>query len=1030
MKNVYLKGMILVTMIAASNSICAQKNKQYSLRKTVQLNNYGDSCLAKNDVCSAMDAFSQSIKIRERFKDTVNVAYSETLLKLALCQSTMKNCSNALSLGIKALNNCVFIGKMPNGYLTLIKSLLMEFEESGCYDEGKILATRVSEITKSIYGNSSYEYAVSLCDIVNFDLGLGFFDEALKLSNESVDILKRTVGTENKDYASSLRQLALSYSYADVGDYNKPIELVKEALNIQRKVLGTENNDYAQSLSNLALFYYNMGNYIDAVETETEVLQIRKKIIGTKHSDYAQSLGNLACFNSELGNYEEAIRLSTEALEIRKQVNGEAHSEYILMFNNLSMYYCQLGNYNEAIRLVSNAIDLLKRAYGVEHPYYIHFLNNLGGYYYKLGNYTKAIEVIKDVMTIFEKKYGRMHPDYAIFLSNLAQYNSMINNFQESVKLESEAIDIRKKTLGEYHPDYAVSLFYYSYYMSVLGRHSKAIKEMSSAVNIKSRILLSNFSRMSSTRRNSFWEQQSSFFLQSFPEFVYKCKDVDMISLLLDKTALLGKGILINTDIEIKTMIEESGDKELITEYQRLLEGYDLYEKVSALPISERPINTDSLKKELQKNEDELIRRSQAYGDYMQNMKLTWRDIQSGLKEDEIAIEFLDFPIGKDSIMYIALTLKKGYDHPHMISLFELKQLMNINRNDYYKTFECAKLIWNPLRTEMEGVNTVYFSPSGDLHKIGIEYLPLDGDEYIFDKYQLYRLSSTRQIVLDKKTTRKKAALYGGIDYDASPTMNSTKDTDSIDTIVPIDNRINVDLLPIRGSREYLQGTKIEADNISTNLKKHKWDFQYYGGIKGTEENFKKMSGNCPSLLHIATHGFYMTEKDVRKVQEIAMIEGKRSMDEEQLLKEDKPMTRSGLLLAGCNHILNHETIPENSEDGILTAQEIASLDLRGLDLVVLSACETGLGDISSGEGVFGLQRGFKKAGANTIIMSLWKVSDKATESLMTYFYKNYLNGMSKYDAFAAARKKLKEECPPRQNKPDWAAFIMLDGIN
>jgi CHAT domain-containing protein len=149
----------------------------------------------------------------------------------------------------------------------------------------------------------------------------------------------------------------------------------------------------------------------------------------------------------------------------------------------------------------------------------------------------------------------------------------------------------------------------------------------------------------------------------------------------------------------------------------------------------------------------------------------------------------------------------------------------------------------------------------------------------------------------------------------------------------------------------------------------------------------------------------------------------------EHSYKEDKPMTRSGLLLAGCNHALNHEIISNNEEDGILTAQEIASLDLRGLDLVVLSACETGLGDISSGEGVFGLQRGFKQAGAKTIIMSLWKVSDNATVKLMTSFYQYFLDGMSKYDAFSTAREELRKVSSPRQIKPDWAAFVMLDGL-
>ena len=133
---------------------------------------------------------------------------------------------------------------------------------------------------------------------------------------------------------------------------------------------------------------------------------------------------------------------------------------------------------------------------------------------------------------------------------------------------------------------------------------------------------------------------------------------------------------------------------------------------------------------------------------------------------------------------------------------------------------------------------------------------------------------------------------------------------------------------------------------------------------------------------------------------------------------------------SGCNRIIRHEQIPDEEEDGILTAQEISTLDLRGLDLVVLSACQTGLGDIISGEGVFGLQRGFKKAGAKTIIMSLWNVNDDSTMKMMTSFYHHYLEGMSKEEAFRAAQDELRKNSLPHQERPDWAAFIMLDGLN
>ena len=146
---------------------------------------------------------------------------------------------------------------------------------------------------------------------------------------------------------------------------------------------------------------------------------------------------------------------------------------------------------------------------------------------------------------------------------------------------------------------------------------------------------------------------------------------------------------------------------------------------------------------------------------------------------------------------------------------------------------------------------------------------------------------------------------------------------------------------------------------------------------------------------------------------------------------EDKPMTRSGLLFSGCNRVFRHEQIPEGEEDGILTAHEIAMLDLRGLDLVVLSACQTGLGDVISGEGVFGLQRGFKKAGANTILMSLNKVDDEATRMLMVEFYRNLMNGKTKRQSLKDAQQYLRKVDNGKYDAPKyWASFIMLDGID
>ena len=242
-----------------------------------------------------------------------------------------------------------------------------------------------------------------------------------------------------------------------------------------------------------------------------------------------------------------------------------------------------------------------------------------------------------------------------------------------------------------------------------------------------------------------------------------------------------------------------------------------------------------------------------------------------------------------------------------------------------------------------------------------------------------------------------------------------------------------MDSLSLRSSFDYLKGTRIEADMIAEDMKMHDVPYIYYNGIDGTEETFKQLDGRRPKLMHIATHGFFLTEEEAEK-SKFARPEMELMIDGGQKAGrsvEDKSMTRSGLLFSGCNHAIHHEQIPDGEEDGILTAQEISMLDLRGLDLVVLSACQTGLGDIISGEGVFGLQRGFKKAGAKTILMSLDKVNDDATRILMVELYRNLMNGKTKYQSLKDAQQYLRKVENGKYDDPKyWASFVLLDGLD
>ena len=322
------------------------------------------------------------------------------------------------------------------------------------------------------------------------------------------------------------------------------------------------------------------------------------------------------------------------------------------------------------------------------------------------------------------------------------------------------------------------------------------------------------------------------------------------------------------------------------------------------------------------------------------------------------------------------------------------------------------------LSIELQGVKNIYFSPSGALYNIGIEYLPGMED------YNIYRLSSTRELVNRRAINgNNRAVLYGGLDYEAKlDTLSQSRSRTRFNE--KFVDHSDVRNMKYRGGQENLTHTLDEVVQIEKELKKTQWQCLLDTLSLGTEESFKSLSGKKINTLHIATHGFYYTPEESDNIGYDFLLPN------DQMSAEDKSLSRSGLLMSGANHILDGDSIPENVEDGILTAKEIADLDLRGLDLVVLSACQTGLGDISQGEGVFGLQRGFKKAGANSILMSLWEVNDEATQILMTQFYKNLVSGQSKRQSLQSAQRYLREYNAGQYDKPEyWAAFILLDGI-
>ena len=1039
---------------------------------------------------------TEAIGLCEKSFGKESTTYAKLLNDLSLWYKSLGDYNNAIRLVSEALTiwECKF-GKMSPAYFTSLYNLASYYNLSGNYMEAIRLGTEALSLDEKLHGNKTLSYAASLNNLALYKSNFGNYTEAISLVSEALNIQKELIGKEHPDYAISLANLA-SYN-SGLGNYAEAIHLVSEALAVFEKVYGKESSTYSIFLNSLSSYEFSLENYSEAMRLTYEALAIQEKLFGKESPAYATTLENLAFHNFKLGNYLEAIRVDLQVMDIREKTLGKNHPYYASSLARLAQDYFIVGNYNDALHLVKNALKIQEMTIGKNHPEYASSLNVLAMCYSSLGNYAEAVSVGKEALNITEKVFGKGHVNTSEGINNLAYYNSITGNYSEAIQLGTEALKIREKSYGKENSYYATSLNNLGKYNYYLGNYSEAIRLGTEALKILentigknhpysaktlenlatynwkigsadavgycveatdvlSGIVRRTFADLTARERNLFWEQYKVWFEETIHSIAY-----DMPSDSLAENgyngALMAKGLLLNSEMELSTLLKESGDSEVANIYNSLKNLRLQINKLYEMPVAERPLDTDSLERAAQGLERRLVQRSKVYGDYTANLVIDWKQVRQRLGDGEMAVEFVSFPLRGDSVMYAAYCLRKDMPSPKMVPLFEERQLTGLNKGLYLSSDALYNLIWKPLESEMEGVKTVYFAPSGELYNLPIENLPVGEGTYNSDIRGYRRLSSTRQLALRRNGVEvAKAAVYGGLKYDTD-TVTLANDSRKYRTAEPVQwsSRAVADSLNLRDGVYELPATKIEAEDIGKTLETAKINTELYTDTIGTEASFKALSGSGVNALHIATHGFYWTEREAVQLDNLAFL----NMDMPTVVQEDKALTRSGLLLAGANTALKGLPLPDGVEDGVLTAKEIAGMDLRRLDLVALSACQTGLGEIT-GDGVFGLQRGFKKAGANTLLMSLWKVDDTATQLLMTQFYKNMLSGMGKYEALTAAQKYLRElevEVKPEKtafqqimdgkdgkkeknpgsrtvrkyaNPYYWAAFVLLDGIN
>lgn len=876
------------------------------------------------------------------------------------------------------------------------------------------------------------------------------------------EIREKILGRNHKDYISALGNLANLYT--EMGEFERAEPLYVETLLLREQLNGKDHRDYATALNNRGLNFLHSGRYEQAEPLLLEAFHIRERVLGKQHPHYASSLNNLGRLYTEKGDYERAEPFLVQAKDTRREVFGEQHPAYSWSLNNLAQFYLATAAYDKAEPLLREAIEIKARTLGNEHPDYAKSLLNLARLFARKGRWMQADSLLHEGLGIYAGKLSEQHPDY---LAGLHQQAVLYINLGKSAEAEqvllqekaareaagdtlssqyalcwqalgdveqgrkdwakaehgyTKATSLLNEHFGKAHPAQAVLSRQQALLYRAAGQYERAVQYALAAADVEQSFLLRAVRYMS--------ERDLAAFAESLSEtrpLLYDLAASEAAGFCYDD-ALFIKGFLLNAASEIRRAVGADSlaakkMEELRVMYRRLAAEY-------ARPASERK-NVGDWENQAEVLEKELKRTVGGYAQAIQ--KTIWQEVKQALRPGEAAIEFIHYkvPGAEDSVMYAALVLRSDLPEPRRVSLFEEKQLAalmknakGVNKAEWIQNMYASgrgtslyDLIWQPLEPALEGVSTISYSVSGLLHRIQLDAVvvpPLlrgeERAETLCDRYRLIRLNSTRTLVRTAASPviGGKALIYGGIEYEADTSAQAT---------APVAARSALPDSTLRGHDwGYLKWTEVETSAVADILAEGGVAVTLRQGREADEATLKHAA--APDILHIATHGFFFPDPELVKSSPDEVVSGFKS--------SPQPLMRSGLILAGGNYAWKHgRPLQPGEEDGILTAYEISRMDLGGTRLAVLSACETGLGELRGYEGVYGLQRAFQLAGARYLLMSLWQVPDFQTQELMTAFYANMVDHHKSIpDAFEAARQALRKKYP---NPFYWAGFVLVE---
>jgi len=970
----------------------------------------------KDDYDRSISSFKQLTEFNQKYLN--NSSENLAFINLALAEVYFENSEYIQSIKFSEKSLDYYKRQKDNQFiyqeiraLNQIGLSLFEIENYNlAEDYFNRLKTRIDKIDDSVDYLSSFYNNLGLLNWKkgNYEKSKGYYLKALQVDS----IL---------GFTSDITYLNLGILFLEIGDYKESESLLLEALEINKQNLKELNSNYPIILKNLSGLYSSLGNIKLANKYLNESIESYDKL-GLYNLDYVKALLSWIDNYADSKDFKSAEQGYLIVKEKLDSILGHNHSDFAGFLNVLGEFYLSQGKIELAKANIDSSLIILNRTFKEISTISAHSYHLLGACYFFQQDYEKAkINWLKSC-----EIQKRVFPE--------GNYNNSV------VENDLSAVLI---LLQDFNSAY-----------------SHQLESMIKRINY----LRHDFSFLNSFEKYMYWQQEKDFYDNMNSFSVSAVDSVPSSTELSYNGNLISKSLLLETSRELDQAVSQSSDEEMKTQFLEMKQLRKLYSKLQSEGSSNKEV-MEHYKVQADSLDKILVNKLGEYAASKGKFEINWKDVQSNLSTSDAAIEFARYYDDKDSLYkYMALVVRPDYEYPKLVRLGEEDAIRTAAQNKDFSTLYTET--WKSLDSLLEGVKRVYYSPAGELNNVSFSALCAEeGNELVatnkdknrgvvignnqtttkacnavlMDKYELHQLTTTRYLadgtLKKEKPMQPSLALVGGINFDDIPeqTKEADKEQSNEDFALQANLRnrtasTNGKKRGKRSSSNYgkkmdpLPGTKEEVINIAGLLNTSNWKVQTKSDKKAGEYEFKKeLETKAPGVLHIATHGFAFPNEAKKETKLLDM-----NQTSTYKVSED-PMVRCGLMLGGSNISWTgnpQKMIEQTGDDGILTAAEVANLDLSNTKLVVLSACETGLGKIEGSEGTFGLKRGFKLAGVEQMIVSLWSVPDKETMELMTLFYSDLTKTLNPVLSFETAQKEMRTKYPTDPEK--WAGFVLV----